>query len=243
MEAAGGLDCVSRPLGQWQLTSTVGEPPAGLNPDVVLWSGTALFVIGYSTAGGKYDPCLDKWQPFPAHPMFTSLVLATSSGAYFVESTGGTPTVFSRFDFGTFMWQQLSIAGYPAAADHGGATAMVGSRLVRWGGVAMLSSPYVLLTNSGSSSDPAADRWQSTSTDGAPSERVVDTNGSSRRGLSSSSGVARESPGGQAASCRAIPPPRRSQPRLGSSARTGSQRTALTVMGRFMIPSPTDGRP
>jgi hypothetical protein len=133
-------------------------------------------VIDYDTAGGKYDPCLDKWQPFPAHPMFTSLVLATSGGAYFVEQTRGTPTEFSFFDFGTLAWRQLSIAGYPAAADHGGATAMVGSRLVRWGGVAMRSSPYDLLTNSGASYDPAADRWQSTSTAGAPSDRVVDTN-------------------------------------------------------------------
>jgi hypothetical protein len=157
----------------------VGEPPAPLSPlgpDVVLWSGSALFVIGYNTDGGKYDPCLDKWQPFPAYPHFNSLMLATSGGAYFISLAAGVPDLFSHFDFETFAWRQLSLAGYPAAADRGGASAMVGGRLVRWGGVAMRSSPYDVLATSGASYDPTSDRWLPISTAGAPSERVVDTN-------------------------------------------------------------------
>ena len=178
MEATGGHGCVSRPLGQWQLTSTVGEPPPqpGLSSDVVLWSGSALFVISDNTDGGKYEPCLDKWQPFPAYPNFNSLIVATTDGAYFISVAAGVPDVFSHFDFGTLAWRQLSLAGYPAAADRGGASAMVGSQLVRWGGVAMRSSPYDVLANSGASYDPTSDRWRAMSMAGAPSERVVDTN-------------------------------------------------------------------
>jgi hypothetical protein len=174
----GGPGCVSRTPGQWQLTSSAGEPPPLTSPGVALWSGSALFVIGYSTKGGKYDPCLDTWQPFPAHAGFTSLVLATTDGAYFNEPTlpDGTPQIFSFFDFTAVAWRQLSTAGYPTAADRGGTTLMVGSRLVRWGGIPQSTSPYPLLTNTGATYDRAADRWQPMSTAGAPSERVIGTN-------------------------------------------------------------------
>jgi hypothetical protein len=184
--SAGGVDggvaigpgCVARTPGQWVPTSTVGEPPPMSVNGMVLWSGSALFVIGYDTTGGKYDPCLDRWQPFPANQGFTKRVLATSDGAYFVgPATLSAPKRFWFFDFATVAWSALSIEGYPEAADGagyaGGTAAMVGGKLVRWAGEIQFAYPYPLLTNTGATYDPVTDRWQAMSTVGAPAERVV----------------------------------------------------------------------
>ena len=170
-----GPGCVARTPGQWQLTSTVDEPPPLSQNGLVLWSGSALFLIGYDTPGGKYDPCLDVWQTFPGNSTFSRLVLATGDGAYFYGvSTLSAPMRFSHFDFAALAWRDLSIEGYPTAANLSGAAAMVGGKLVRWGGKSdEWASPYPLLANTGATYDPVTDRWQAMSTAGAPSARVI----------------------------------------------------------------------
>jgi hypothetical protein len=150
-----------------------------VNEATILWSGSALFVIGYDTAGGKYDPCHDTWQAFPAaNVLADSLVLATGDGAYFTTPTpvGRTPQAFSFFDFASVTLRQLAVAGYPEAADHNGAAVMVAGKLVRWGGYSQATTPYATLTNTGAVYDPVADHWQPMSTAGAPATRLIDRN-------------------------------------------------------------------
>jgi len=175
--AANG--CVARQAGEWQLTSTLGEPPPNAlnNSEIVLWSGQAVFVFRHDSDGGKYDPCTDSWSRFGAYRNFNSLLVTSDAGAYVVQpSNPSSMPQFSFFDFAKLSWTQLSVAGYPIAADTGGAAVLVESRIVRWGGTVSGGFPYSVLTNGGAVYDVNADHWTPMSSVGAPAERVIDGN-------------------------------------------------------------------
>jgi len=143
----------------------------------VLWSGDAVFVLRYGTDGGKYDPCTDSWSAFGAYRNFTSLLVASDAGAYVVAPLNpASGPQFSFFDFAKLSWTKLSVAGYPIAADTGGAAVLVESRIVRWGGTTSGGFPYSALTNAGAVYDVNADHWTPMSSVGAPAERVIDGN-------------------------------------------------------------------
>src|SRR5579871_6659256 len=104
-ESRGGTTsgCVMHTPGEWQLMNTVDEPspaPSINNSDYLYWRAPALFVLRSDFAGGKYDVCLDRWQPIAAQAATGNPLVDIESGVFFGWSSSVTTrATFLFFEF------------------------------------------------------------------------------------------------------------------------------------------------
>ena len=155
--------------------NTVDEPAPAFSPnspDYVYWRAPALFVLRGEQASGKYDVCLDRWQPIALHTAIGQPIVDIDSGVFFGWTSPATArATFLFFDFASSSWRSLAVDGYPVAAE--GASVYAGKSLVWWGGISQRSVPYDVVTNTGATYDLKTNRWTPMSTVGVPAARVV----------------------------------------------------------------------
>jgi N-acetylneuraminic acid mutarotase len=157
--------------------STITRGPLGPRAaHTAIWTGSLMVVWGGHDgssdlrSGGRYDPATDTLRPTSetgapsARESHTAVWTGDRMvvwGGYGGGSTGG------RYDPVADTWLPTSTTNAPSARFVHTAV-WTGALMVIWGGFGSYSQPYL---NSGGRYDPAADRWEPTSTVNEPSGR------------------------------------------------------------------------
>jgi len=169
----------------WSPISNAGAP-GGRFFHAAVWSGHYMIVWGGSNGsgqnptGGRYDPITDSWTEVTGMnaPSARESLTAVWSGLRMVvwggyTNLGGTQLLATggQYDPESDTWTVTSAIGAPVGrAAH--TAVWTGSDMIVWGGFA---APFGSSTDTGGRYDPAADSWQSMSTEGTPLPRYSHT--------------------------------------------------------------------
>jgi len=170
-------------LDAWRALPAEGAPSprAGF---VMLWTGSEVLVYGgadstygfrditFSGTGARYSPDRNNWLPMSIDgaPAFRCPGAAVWSGSELlvwgnVTEDGGPPaTNGGRYDPAADRWRPLSLDGAPDCQCLP-LSSWTGSEMLVWGGTTFCDNEA---DTSGARYDPAADRWQPMSNEGAP---------------------------------------------------------------------------
>jgi hypothetical protein len=175
--------------GWWTLPSS-GAPTARFGHSAV-WTGKEMIVWGGTSVsssyfyekndGARFDPATGKWSTLPSggapaarfghSAVWTGKEMiiwggTSVSSSYFYEKNDG-----ARFDPATNKWSTLPSSGAPAAR-FGHSAVWTGGEMIVWGGTTT-SSSYFYEKNDGGRFDPAAGKWSTLSSTGAPAARFA----------------------------------------------------------------------
>jgi hypothetical protein len=169
----------------WTPLSTTNAPsPRSLHAAV--WTGTEMIVWGgthgrprsaFGADGGSYNPATNTWTPLPPSPLRPRIGAAavwTGEDVIIWGGFGGTDARAEFFGDGarynpkTKTWTLLPAAGAPSPR-WGHSLVWTGHDVLVWGGEGGTSGAPL---NDGARFEPAANRWSSLPTAGAPSPRT-----------------------------------------------------------------------
>ena len=166
---------------------TMAAPPTevtGCNGNAMVWTSSEMIVWGGGTGGGggttvasgaRYDPVADDWTLVStlADPAARQDMVGVWSGSEMIL-WGGSASRWgsiladgSRYDPTTDHWTAMTDVGAPAAR-WGALAVWTGSEVLVWGGWPTGSGSGLA---NGGRYDPAADRWTTMATAGAPTGR------------------------------------------------------------------------
>ena len=149
-------------------TSLFDPRPDALSGHVSIWTGTEMIVWGGREAGGyRYDPLIDVWRPISKAnaPERGTAVWA----GYAMLVWDGQAGTGARYYPGADVWVPISNENAPASRV-GHTAVWTGERMIVFGGYDLLlqRAGLFVVTRTGGSYDPHADRWTPISSDNAP---------------------------------------------------------------------------